>query len=47
LDDKFFIKLLNGFEKALKGVDEFIDGIGGLKTLLPLIGSIFMQVFNQ
>ena len=47
LDDKFFITVLNGFEKILKAIDNFIDGIGGLKTLIPLLGSIFMQVFEK
>ena len=47
LDDKFFITLLNGFEKVLSAIDNFIEGIGGLKTLLPLIGSIVTQVFGN
>ena len=34
IDDKFFIKLTDGFAKLLSGLDAFIDGIGGLKTLL-------------
>jgi len=40
LDDKFFIKLLNGFEKVLTVIDNFIEGIGGIGPLLTLIGSI-------
>ena len=47
LDDKFFIGLLNGFEKALSGIDNFIDGIGGVKSVLLLLGSIVTQVFGQ
>lgn len=47
LDDKFFIKLLNGFEKVLSVVDNFIEGIGGVGPLLTLIGSIVTQVFGN
>ena len=45
LDDKFFISLNNGFANLLTGIDAFIDGFGGVKSLLISIGSIFMSSF--
>jgi hypothetical protein len=34
LDDDFFIGVSNGFAKILNGIDGFIDGMGGLRTVL-------------
>lgn len=45
LDDKFFITLTNGFTNLLTGLDAFIEGAGGVKTVLMGIGSIIMTVF--
>lgn len=47
LNDKFFITLLNGFEKLLSGVDNFIDGLGGLKGVLLTIGALATTVFQK
>ena len=47
LDDKFFIKLLNGFSKAIDVVDNFIEGIGGLPSVLLMLGGIVTQVFGK
>lgn len=47
LDDKFFITILNGFEKVLTGIDGFIDSIGGLKTLVPAVGALFLTLFKD
>ena len=47
LDDKFFITLLNGFEKLLGGVENVIQGMGGLKGILLLVSSIFMQHYAK
>ena len=47
LDDKFFITILNGFEKILTGIDGFIDSIGGLKTLVPAVGTLFLTLFKD
>ena len=48
LDDKFFIDLSNGFSSLLDSINAFIDGAGGLKTVLISIGSIFLsQVANK
>jgi ABC-type phosphate transport system ATPase subunit len=43
IDDSFFIDLTNGFAKMLNSVDAFIDGIGGVKTILMGIASIFLS----
>ena len=45
LDDKFFISLNNGFAIVLKGIDAFIDGAGGVKTVLTGIAGIIMTTF--
>ena len=37
LDDEFFIDILNGVEKVLTGVDDLIDGLGGIKPILTII----------
>lgn len=47
ISDDFFITMLNGFEKALGAVDNFIKGIGGLPSLLMLIGNLVTQIFNK
>jgi hypothetical protein len=47
LDDKFFISLLNGFEKFLTGIHNVIEGFGGLKGILLLVSSIFMTHFAK
>ena len=45
LDDKFFISLNNGFANALNGIDAFIDGAGGVKTVLTGIAGIIISTF--
>ena len=47
LDDKFFITALNGLEKFLTGINNVIDGMGGLKGILLLISSIIMQRYAK
>lgn len=47
LDDDFFITMLNGFEDVLTGVNNLIDGLGGLKGILLAIGSLATSVFSQ
>ena len=46
INDKFFITLNNGFATVLKGVDGLIDGLGGLKTILPAIAALMLQAFG-
>jgi hypothetical protein len=43
IDDEFFIDLTNGFAGLLDGVDAFIDGIGGVKTILAGVASFFLS----
>ena len=45
LDDKFFISLNNGFANLLNGIDAFIDGAGGVKTILVGIAGIIISTF--
>lgn len=47
LNDNAFIDILNGFEKFLNLISNIIDGLGGLKGVLLLIGSIFMQQYAK
>ena len=47
LDDKFFITILNGLEKILTGIDNLIDGIGGLRTILPLVITLMTKLYGQ
>lgn len=43
IDDEFFIDITNGFSALLDSIDAFIDGVGGIKTILLGIGSIFLS----
>ena len=45
LKDDFFIGLTDTFGALLEGVDGFIDGIGGLKGVLFLLGTVATSVF--
>lgn len=47
VNDDAFIDILNGFEKFLNLISNVIDGLGGLKGILLLIGSIFMQQYAK
>jgi len=47
LDDKFFIKLTNGLADILQGIDNLIDGMGGLKTILPAIALLMSHIFGK
>ena len=44
LDDKFFIDITNGFANLIDSVSAFIDGIGGIKTILMAVFSYFLSV---
>ena len=46
INDDFFIDLNNIFADLLSGLDEFIDAIGGLKTLLPMVGAWMLKAFG-
>ena len=45
LDDEFFIDLLNGLEKAIEAVGGLVEGLGGLKGVVSVVGSIFLTTF--
>ena len=45
INDEFFIDLLNGLEKLIKGVETFIDTFGGLGGILQAVGGIFMTMY--
>ena len=47
IDEDFFIEVDNGLTILLKGVDGFIEGLGGIKGLLGTIGGLFMQYFAK
>ena len=47
IDDKFFIKITNGWANILHSVDAFIDGIGGMKTILISLASFFTARFAK
>lgn len=46
ISDDFFITLLDGFKLLLNGVDNFIDGIGGLPGVLGLASTIMFKMFG-
>ena len=47
LKDDFFIDLTKGMAGFIEGIDKAIELLGGLQTLLPAIGSIFINVFQN
>ena len=47
IDDKFFISLNNGFADFLNILDQIINGLGGLRTLIPMIGAALTAAFSD
>ena len=47
LDDDFFIDLLNGFEKVLETIGGLTDGLGGLRGVVNVVGSVFLTMFAK
>jgi TP901 family phage tail tape measure protein len=45
LNDEFFIELTKGFGGLIETISGLVDGLGGLKGVISLIGSIFMAQF--
>jgi hypothetical protein len=43
LDDEFFIKLTNLFADFLEGLGGFVDGFGGMESVLSTIGAFITQ----
>ena len=46
-DDKTFIAITDGFANFIEVLDRLLDSMGGLKGLLPLIGSLLLKVFGD
>lgn len=46
LNDKFFITVNNGFSGFLDLINETIKGLGGLKGVLLMIGTIITQIYQ-
>ena len=47
LDDDFFIDFLNNTEKAINGIDWLIDSMGGLSTIVPMLGGLMLKAFGS
>ena len=47
IEDKFFIGVNNTFAEILKHVNNFIEGLGGVKGVLLGLSTVLMTVFNQ
>ena len=46
LNDKFFIAILDGFEKLLTTIENIIDGLGGMGGAIALAGSLLFKYFG-
>lgn len=47
IDDKFFISLTNGFASLIESVGELLKNMGGLQTMLPIIGALMWKAFGS
>lgn len=47
LDDDFFIQLNNSLADLLSYLDSFIERIGGLRSVLPLVATLMFKVFGN
>ena len=47
IEDDFFIDLNNNIADLIDNISKVVDAIGGFKTLLPMIGTIFMKYFGK
>lgn len=47
LDDKAFIAVTNAASTFLNTIDNIIDSLGGLKTILPLLGTVGLKLFGK
>lgn len=47
ISDDFIINILQGFSKIIDVIGEFIDAIGGFKTIIMFIGTILMRTFSS
>lgn len=47
LDDDFFISLTEGFAKFIDTIGTIIDSLGGLKGILMIVGTVFLNTFQD
>ena len=47
VDDKVFIKMNNGFADTLNVIDDVIEGMGGIKTILIGLTGVFMNMIGS
>ena len=47
LNDEFFIDITNIFGGFISGIEDVIQGIGGLKNILLIVGSIFLKQYAK
>ena len=47
LNDDFFIDLNNGFATILNTISNVIDTMGGLKGIIPLVGTLMLRAFGS
>lgn len=43
IDDKFFINMQNGVTNTIKSINDLIEGLGGIKTILLMLSGIFSR----
>lgn len=46
LNDDFFINLTKGFAEFIDVIDNIIDGLGGLKGIVAILGSVMLKAFG-
>jgi hypothetical protein len=46
LDDKFFIKITDGFADFLDIISNIVDAIGGMKGAVSLLGGVLLRTFG-
>lgn len=47
LDDNFFISMANAVEKLAESVQGLIEGLGGMKGVVSVIGSVFLSLYAK
>lgn len=47
IDSNFFIEILDSLEKVLKGIDLFIDSVGGIPGVLSAVGVVITSLFGD
>lgn len=47
LDDKLIVKIIDDIGKITSGIGDFVEKLGGLKGLIPVIGSLLLKAFGS